>query len=1102
MLDAVARSKKPALKRKHLRTFLDHVYTDHEFFSALRLILPALDKERGTYGLKEAVLGKCIADALGLAKDSDDAKKLLNWKKGSNAGNFPLVSAEVLYRRQSSSSGYLSINDVNDYLDKLAAAESRDAKTAILAELINKTNAHEMRWIIMFILKELKLGMSEKTVLHEFHPDAEDLFNVTCDLKLVCEKLKDRNQRFKRQDIVVGKPVRPQLASRVAGVEDAWKKLRGKRIVAECKFDGDRIQIHKDGNEVHFYSRSFIDHKEYIDGMAAIIIKQIKIEKCILDGEMLVWNKLTNRFAEFGSNQEVAKAAKAGLEIDQQLCFVAFDILYSGDCSVTHQGLSERQALLKQVVQPLRGSLELLLPGSGGGQQDQPLWSTVVHTSEEINKFFLDTVENRDEGIVLKDLDSKWEPGDRSGKWIKLKPDYVHAESELDVLVIGCYLGSGRRGGEIGQFLLGLAEKARQGGHPTRFFSFCKVGSGLSDNERDVLVSKLKPYLREVGKNTKPPSFYIVTNNSKERPDFWVDQPEKSVILEITSDIRTIKSEVFAAPYSLRFPRTSRVRYDKPWYDCLDVDSLVQLVHSRSGNTGDVKEIGKPGKSRVTKSKKSLPSLSVVPSHMLVTDVSHVKQESSIFKGFVFHFINVQPPSMRDSFHKLIAENGGSFAMNLNDSVTHVIAGEKKGMKYQAAALQRDIIHQSWVLDCSTQKAFLSLRPKYVLHLPKNSKLRLDEGMDEYGDSYFEDFDIDDLKQLFQNLDGSNLSVSKEEILHFQSKYCLKEGLGKFCGCRIYFHNPVHSSNMDSRMVAEIALKRLELDVLMHGGEVTSKLEDATHMIIYALDEHPVSFDNVLKSVSSELRNLVVAQRLLVVKHTWLEDAFASKVKLDEESYNLRGNDICNLTTPEKGSTMEQLPKLRKRSSFSMSGEETIVDENRSTSKRRLYVAKDDKAIRRNTILDASVIEGDDCALEKESGNLSHGEKQLEVTERGMHTIMGSVYGTHMLTTSELRIAHCELPCGNDVGLAETLTKRTRESSRCRGRGVNDGDGNSANDHATSPLSRKKGRIATGSLQCDIFEQEIQQVAIAAASKRRGRAQNDKGNREGSSGED
>lgn len=124
----------------------------------------------------------------------------------------------------------------------------REVKISVLAEFITKTNAQEMRWLIMIILKgetkrveislihasscvhcprivvrfihrwafyqklpyanynnminfipDLKLGISEKTVFNEFHPDAEDYFNVTCDLKLVCEKLRDRSIRYKRQ---------------------------------------------------------------------------------------------------------------------------------------------------------------------------------------------------------------------------------------------------------------------------------------------------------------------------------------------------------------------------------------------------------------------------------------------------------------------------------------------------------------------------------------------------------------------------------------------------------------------------------------------------------------------------------------------------------------------------------------------------------------------------------------------------------------------------------------------------------------------------------------------------------------------------------------
>ena len=98
-------------------------------------------------------------------------------------------------------SGGLTIKEVNDALDRLSASDTRSEKASVLSSLIKKTNALEMKWLLMIIIKDLKLGISEKSIFHEFHPDAEDLFNVTCDLKRVCEKLNDRSQRHKRQDI-------------------------------------------------------------------------------------------------------------------------------------------------------------------------------------------------------------------------------------------------------------------------------------------------------------------------------------------------------------------------------------------------------------------------------------------------------------------------------------------------------------------------------------------------------------------------------------------------------------------------------------------------------------------------------------------------------------------------------------------------------------------------------------------------------------------------------------------------------------------------------------------------------------------------------------
>ncbi|KAJ6808321.1 DNA ligase 4 [Iris pallida] len=124
---------------------------------------------------------------------------------------------------------------------------------------------------------------------------------------------------------------------------------------------------------------------------------------------------------------------------------------------------------------------------------------------------------------------------------------------------------------EVAQFLVGLAERSDLSSYPMRFISFCRVGTGLSDEDLHALIAKLKPYFRKNEYPKRAPRCYEVTNNSKERPDVWIDTPDKSVILSITSDIRTIKSEVFAAPYSLRFPRIQRVRYDKPWHECLDV---------------------------------------------------------------------------------------------------------------------------------------------------------------------------------------------------------------------------------------------------------------------------------------------------------------------------------------------------------------------------------------------------------------------------------------------------------------------------------------------------------------------------------------------------
>uniref|UniRef100_A0A164WZJ4 DNA ligase IV n=1 Tax=Daucus carota subsp. sativus TaxID=79200 RepID=A0A164WZJ4_DAUCS len=754
------KSKSSAKKRSKFRKFIDNFCKPSDYFSAIRLILPSLDRERGSYGLKESVLATCLIDALGISRESSDAIRLINWRKGgaktgASAGNFSQVAAEVLQLRQGTTSGELTIKELNDMLDRLASSENRAEKTSVLSELIQKTNAQEMKWIVMIILKDLKLGTSEKSIFHEFHPDAEDLFNVTCDLKLVCEKLSDRSQRHKRQDIEVGKPVRPQLALRVSNAAGAWKKLHGKEVVVECKFDGDRIQIHKNGEDIHFFSR------------------------CILDGEMLVWDTSTNRFAEFGSNQEID---------------VAFDILYVGDTSVIHQSLKERHELIRKVVKPIKGRLEILVPNGSTNVQrpsGEPCWSRIAYSVDDVERFFKEIIDNRDEGIVLKDLASKWEPSDRSIKWLKLKPEYIRAGSDLDVLIIGGYYGSGRRGGEVAQFLVGLAERPTTNSYPRRFISFCRVGTGLSDEELDAVVTKLKPYFR-------------------------------SIILSINSDIRTIRSEVFSAPYSLRFPRIDRVRYDKPWHECLDVQ----------------------------------------------------------------YFVNLPPTQSLDSLHRLVAENGGTSSMNLNNTVTHCIAAESKAVTYLCK--KAGIIRECEIID---------LCGRYFLHLSEQSKKLLEEEIDEYSDSYFLDLDIVDLKQLLNNVDRLEDSKSVD---YYKKKYCPKDKWSCFTGCCIYFHLSTQSlRNPVSKALLELARRRLKLEVSMGGGKVCSSLSQATHLVIQSLLFVDVGIAGPLNSFSTTDVHHICNNKMHVVGSQWLEDSIESSQRLSEDTYSIKLEGLEDLNVGE-----------------------------------------------------------------------------------------------------------------------------------------------------------------------------------------------------------
>lgn len=77
---------------------------------------------------------------------------------------------------------------------------------------------------------------------------------------------------------------------------------------------------------------------------------------------------------------------------------------------------------------------------------------------------------------MLKRLNSPWHSDDRSGVWLKLKPDYLEGRVDVDCVVLGGWYGEGRRGAGLSQYLMGLvAPKSAQCDGPIQFATFCRV---------------------------------------------------------------------------------------------------------------------------------------------------------------------------------------------------------------------------------------------------------------------------------------------------------------------------------------------------------------------------------------------------------------------------------------------------------------------------------------------------------------------------------------------------------------------------------------------------------------------------------------------------
>ena len=428
----------------------------------------------------------------------------------------------------------LTLGEVDAALSELSATSgsgSAKRRSGTLGQLFARATEEEQRFLLRLLTGELRQGALEGVMVDAIAAAAEvraeavrRAFMLSGELPATATAaLTGGEEALAEFRLRLGRPIRPMLASPAESLDEAIGEQASS--IVEYKMDGARIQVHREGDEVHVCTRTLRE----ITGSVAELVELVRAMPCesvVLDGETLALTDegrprpFQETMSRFGSTRE--EQVRALL-----LRPYFFDCLHLDGVDLLDAPLSERNTALAKVA------AGHVIPGEVDPAEPAEVLAAAMAAGHE--------------GVMVKALDSPYAAGRRGRSWLKVKP--VHT---IDLVVLAAEWGHGRRTGTLSNLHLGARDP--DGGPP---IMVGKTFKGLTDE----LLAWQTTRLQEI----------------ESRRTDWTVYVRPELVVEIELDgVQT--STRYPGGIALRFARVLRYRPDKEPADADTITTLRELL--------------------------------------------------------------------------------------------------------------------------------------------------------------------------------------------------------------------------------------------------------------------------------------------------------------------------------------------------------------------------------------------------------------------------------------------------------------------------------------------------------------------------------------------